>query len=617
MTEKQMSVRLVATGAQQVKAELMDVGNTGQRAFGQMERSSRATGYAMQNASYQLGDFFVQVESGTPIMRAAAQQLPQMLGSFGMWGAVAGAAIPIGVLLWQTIQRIGDESGQSAVEVKALAAAVEAVEKASSASQSKIDQLRFGVDEDYQVDLLREQIRLRDQYNIKVGQLNGYLATTTDSVDRQRVTTAELRREIENVAAAYNTNVELLREQEDRAVQLAILEGIKTQRANEEAAARAASADEAARQERAMVQAYEVYASTRVEADLLAAAAEAAGVSAADLSHIDFGNLAAASSYALQLAANLGISLDVATRLAALGPQGINTNPDPSGQVYSGRGGDPRQQGGSFLDWQTREATAWLAAWKPPTKGGGKGGSGGGVDKTRQDALREAERLFDQTRTKAEQFAEEEARINQLFKDGYIDADLHARGLDMLGERYLGLTSAAAAFEDIQADLKEAILDFAGGAEGAFDQVTKSIERMVFQAVLFGEGPFGEWFGGGALGWLTKGLGLPSFDGGGWTGDGARTGGLDGKGGYLAMLHPREHVIDMTRQQAGAANTNRGPRTTVQVINMGGQAVEEERSTGPDGDEMVRVIVGRQLSRGDHDKALSARTGGKPRMVRR
>lgn len=38
-----------------------------------------------------------------------------------------------------------------------------------------------------------------------------------------------------------------------------------------------------------------------------------------------------------------------------------------------------------------------------------------------------------------------------------------------------------------------------------------------------------------------------SFDGGGYTWDGPRVGGLDGKGGRLAMLHPRETVIDHTR----------------------------------------------------------------------
>lgn len=40
---------------------------------------------------------------------------------------------------------------------------------------------------------------------------------------------------------------------------------------------------------------------------------------------------------------------------------------------------------------------------------------------------------------------------------------------------------------------------------------------------------------------------LFSFDGGGYTGSGSRTGGMDGKGGFLAMVHPNESIIDHTK----------------------------------------------------------------------
>ncbi len=40
---------------------------------------------------------------------------------------------------------------------------------------------------------------------------------------------------------------------------------------------------------------------------------------------------------------------------------------------------------------------------------------------------------------------------------------------------------------------------------------------------------------------------LNSFDGGGHTGRGARTGGVDGRGGFPAILHPNETVIDHTK----------------------------------------------------------------------
>ena len=40
-----------------------------------------------------------------------------------------------------------------------------------------------------------------------------------------------------------------------------------------------------------------------------------------------------------------------------------------------------------------------------------------------------------------------------------------------------------------------------------------------------------------------------SFDGGGFTGSGSRSGGVDGKGGFHAILHPQETVIDHTKPQ--------------------------------------------------------------------
>lgn len=43
--------------------------------------------------------------------------------------------------------------------------------------------------------------------------------------------------------------------------------------------------------------------------------------------------------------------------------------------------------------------------------------------------------------------------------------------------------------------------------------------------------------------------GMSDFDGGGFTGKGIRAGGLDGKGGFMAMVHPNETVIDHTKGQ--------------------------------------------------------------------
>ncbi len=64
-------------------------------------------------------------------------------------------------------------------------------------------------------------------------------------------------------------------------------------------------------------------------------------------------------------------------------------------------------------------------------------------------------------------------------------------------------------------------------------------------------GAFG--FGGGGSEAMIGNMGvealIPGFDGGGHTGDGSRTGGLDGKGGFMAMLHPQETVVDHAKGQ--------------------------------------------------------------------
>jgi hypothetical protein len=47
-----------------------------------------------------------------------------------------------------------------------------------------------------------------------------------------------------------------------------------------------------------------------------------------------------------------------------------------------------------------------------------------------------------------------------------------------------------------------------------------------------------------------------SFDGGGFTGSGSRTGGIDGKGGFPAILHPNETVIDHTKGRVASGTSD-------------------------------------------------------------
>ena len=73
----------------------------------------------------------------------------------------------------------------------------------------------------------------------------------------------------------------------------------------------------------------------------------------------------------------------------------------------------------------------------------------------------------------------------------------------------------------------------------------------------------------------------PAFEGGGYTGNAPRSGGLDGRGGFMAMLHPRETVIDHTR--AGGGRGISAP-TRISIPIQTGPVYQL-----PDGTDMVSV----------------------------
>lgn len=114
---------------------------------------------------------------------------------------------------------------------------------------------------------------------------------------------------------------------------------------------------------------------------------------------------------------------------------------------------------------------------------------------------------------------------------------------------------AKSAAQNIQSAFADFLFDpFKDGLDGMLKGFGQTIQRMIAEAVaadlanrLLGDmGSTGKIGGlaGQALSWLG---GLASFDGGGYTWDGPRTGGLDGRGGRLALLHPQETVVDHTR----------------------------------------------------------------------
>lgn len=76
-----------------------------------------------------------------------------------------------------------------------------------------------------------------------------------------------------------------------------------------------------------------------------------------------------------------------------------------------------------------------------------------------------------------------------------------------------------------------------------------------------------------------------NFDGGGYTGDAPRMGGVDGKGGFLAVMHPQETVTDHTKPGQGAGAPG---GVTINVHNYAGAEVSQK--TSPDGKTIDFII---------------------------
>ena len=109
------------------------------------------------------------------------------------------------------------------------------------------------------------------------------------------------------------------------------------------------------------------------------------------------------------------------------------------------------------------------------------------------------------------------------------------------------------AFTDFFDNTSQQFLDFKDLATSITRAVINEliqvfIVQKLVEGITTGITNIGAIISSGGLGDIVDGI--QNLDGGGYTGNGIRAGGLDGKGGRLAMIHPQETVIDHTKGQA-------------------------------------------------------------------
>ncbi|NPD15743.1 hypothetical protein HOY34_11070 [Xinfangfangia sp. D13-10-4-6] len=200
------------------------------------------------------------------------------------------------------------------------------------------------------------------------------------------------------------------------------------------------------------------------------------------------------------------------------------------------------------------------------------GGLGGGLDALANKAGGGAAKL-----TKLQEIMkslrEEASLLRATFGMSDLDAEIWAKqreagvqATSVQGQQIAGtmtlidrMKSLKSSTDEWRDSMKGAFASFVTGASSFKDMIGQIIGKL---AEMLANSAFDKLFagfgGGGKVGGF---LSLLGFDGGGYTGSGPRTGGVDGKGGFPAILHPQETVIDHTKGQTWGGGT-----TNVQVV---------------------------------------------------
>lgn len=559
-----------AQGAVQRLGTQIDKSNARMRGFNNgittMQANSRKFAMSgLQQAGYQIGDYAVQVANGTSKMQAFGQQAPQLLQIFGPIGAIVGAGVAIFAAfavamqrskaevvdaskafdgLLAQLKRVNDlgsgvvdfgallrrEFKDSKSEVKGFIDSlialeqVKVLEKLSAGFSGISGQLASTADELYQLEGrrsgLQAQLTMLDETDARYSQI----ATLISEIDTEINKVGASTMDVNNIFNQINS---VVRETDP----IKLVAGLAKAKA---------TAEEIGGPVGRMV--LTAITEAAQKADVLGAMETAAANATRD-----------AASAAAELADEMNRAVTPAERFR-------DVVFDPRSPRF-----DPILAEFARLQLQIEETNDSAVKLSSSINR---------VANIRSQIARDNEVVFDPrdpryNKTRA-QMAQIALEIENASRSGGRAGKSIARGMkEAAVEVNTQLTPAMQRLKSVQDTVSGAfesgfmsMIDGTKSVKDAFKSMASEIIKELYRIFVVKRitGMISSAIGGYFNMNQVSGPSLPlgtgnirpptrSFAGGGYTGNGARAGGLDGKGGYMAMIHPRETVVDHTKGQ--------------------------------------------------------------------
>ena len=183
-------------------------------------KSTNRFGMYAQQVGYQVGDFFVQVQSGTSALVAFGQQGTQLAGLLpGVTGAVVGISLAIGTMLLRTLQQAQKAAKESADVFGNWEDALKSASKVTKELTKDIHMLKGGFEDlteaTYAQNVLKATEALQKAEDTLAKRTKGARAGSKALVDLRKEAVAEARKAVEEAQKELDTYREQRKEKAD------------------------------------------------------------------------------------------------------------------------------------------------------------------------------------------------------------------------------------------------------------------------------------------------------------------------------------------------------------------------------------------------------------------